>query len=229
MSKDIKIEVADSAGELVKEPVALTIIGTIRAPGAWLEKRKEELDPLIKCSHVLVDKQGAKIELVINESSAYATRVTGWIEASSETTVLPINTGKSLSPLALSDLIKLNRYLFASREAAMKLVGDLRSAKSKIDGYIERAKDDRGNYAMVKRQAIDSTIPDGFDLQIPIVRGGIATIVHVEICINHETLDCTLQSPDLLEQLRDVREAAIDEQVKRITEITAGRIVIVMV
>ncbi|MCX7003871.1 MAG: hypothetical protein NTV22_11435 [bacterium] len=130
--------------------------------------------------------------------------------------MLPINTGKALTPLALSDLIKMHRYLFSTRDAALKLVSDLRSAKTKIDGYFERAKDDRGNFAQIRRQAIESTIPEGFDLSLPIVRGQNPIDVHVEIAINPDTLECTLLAPDLTEKQRVLREELISEELEAI-------------
>lgn len=234
----LHINLAQGTSELVlrsgaalelREPDQVVIAGCITAPADWLEKRASTLSTEKRLqSHVIVDEDNGRITLRIDETNPYGTAICGVVLPSEESKVLPINTGKAMSALALSDMIKAHRYLFDSTEAAMKLVTALRGMKAKIDGDVEKARDDRGNYAIVRRQSIESNIPQGFYLRIPILKGLLAIVVTVEISIDTDTLEVRLISPNLTELTRDATKACLSTELQRIIE-CAPEIVIVRV
>jgi hypothetical protein len=102
----------------------------------------------------------------------------------------------------------------------MKLVSDLRSFKAKVDKQIEQTKDDRANYNIKKIQAVESNLPEAFDLVIPIFKGQTSVKVTIEISIDPNTLDCTLISPVVNDIVNELRDKLIDDEIELIKVLT---------
>lgn len=107
-----------------------------------------------------------------------------------------INSGKSYSTFELSDFIKMNRHYFENKEYAMKLVAELRNFEGKVNRDIEAKADDRGNKRALINQVVESNIPSGFFLELPVFVGQEKERLEVEININ-SSFECFLISPDL--------------------------------
>lgn len=126
-----------------------------------------------------------------------------------------INSGKSYSTFELSDFIKMNRHYFENKEYAMKLVSELRNFEGKVNRDLEAKTDERGNKRALINQVVESNIPLGFFLELPIFVGQEKTRLEVEININ-SSFECFLISPDL-KQLIDLESKSIlDEQLNKI-------------
>jgi hypothetical protein len=236
MKENIKIEVNGNAGELViregaalpqHEPTSVTLCGEIEAPVRFLSARKVLMTKEAQlASHVVASRGKREIRLTVDESSFFKKTVKGVLEASKESGELPINKSESISCLALSDLIKMRRYLFASPDAAMKLVADLRGLKARIEGNVEKSKDDRGNYAIMRRQVVESNIPASFAVCMPLFAGFLKVTVQVEIAVDADTLECRLVSPHMVEAVRDAADEIMCKQVEAIAKLCPDILVI---
>ncbi|MCG9792508.1 hypothetical protein [Flavobacterium algicola] len=118
-----------------------------------------------------------------------------------------INSGKSYSTFELADFIKMNRHYFENKEYAMKLVSELRNFEGKVNRDIEGRTDDRGNKRALINQVVESNIPSGFFLELPVFVGQDKTRLEIEVSIN-ASFECSLISPDL-KQLIDLESKTI--------------------
>lgn len=126
-----------------------------------------------------------------------------------------INSGKSYSTFELADFIKMNRHYFENKDYAMKLVNELRNFEGKVNRDVEARSDERGNKRALINQVVESNIPSGFFLELPVFVGQKNTRLEVEVNIT-ASFECTLISPDL-KQLIDLESKNIlDEQLEKI-------------
>lgn len=126
-----------------------------------------------------------------------------------------INSGKSYSTFELADFIKMNRHYFENKEYAMKLVSELRNFEGKVNRDLEAKADERGNRRALINQVVESNIPTGFFLELPIFVGQTKTRLEVEININ-SSFECFLISPDLKQLIDQESKSILDEQLEKI-------------
>ena len=116
-----------------------------------------------------------------------------------------INGKKTYNTFELADFIKMNRHYFENKEYAMKLVSELRGFEGKVNRDVEAKADTRGNAKMLINQVVESNIPAGFYLVLPVFIGQEKVRLSVEINITSD-FTCSLISPDL--------KQLIDEETK---------------
>jgi len=193
-------------------PQKVDIVGLIGCPAEFIEKR--EIDKTV--SYITFSKQSKKIVLVVNESSFYATRITGMLKIHPKLLNWGINESKDYNTHELADKIKMNRHYFASQAVAMKLVTELKNFKAKVDKQIELSNNNRGNMKAAVEQVAETNIPESFTLSLPVFDGQPNVDVVVEIYINPTTLTCSLVSPELEAYIESQTEAIIGEQIDKI-------------
>lgn len=208
----------------LKEPKAVSIIGTIDAPARWVEKRKDDI--VSADAHVLVDRDRMTITLNTDENSAYMDQIVGTLTLSTEMYEFGINTGEYMSCFDMADRIKQLRTYFETQQEAMKLVTELRSFKAKIDKELELSDDKRGNQTIMRAQTVESNLPKSFKVNMPIFKGTDKRTFEVEVEINPKDLSCTLVSPDAHDIVVQERDIQMDGVLVRIAE-AAPNIVII--
>jgi hypothetical protein len=129
-----------------------------------------------------------------------------------------INEGKTYSTFELADFIKMNRHYFENKEYAMKLVAELRGFEGKVNRDLEAKADDRGNKKMLINQVVESNIPSGFHLVLPVFVGQEKIRLEVEINITSD-FSCYLISPDLQQLIDEETKIVIDEQLTKIKDL----------
>ncbi|MFH6966458.1 hypothetical protein [Flavobacterium sp. FlaQc-28] len=129
-----------------------------------------------------------------------------------------INSGRSYSTYELSDFIKMNRHYFENKDYAMKLVSELRNFEGKVNRDIEAKADDRGNKRALINQVVESNIPSGFFLELPVFVGQEKIRLEVEININ-SSFECMLISPDLKELIDLKSKEILGDQLKLIKDL----------
>lgn len=122
-----------------------------------------------------------------------------------------INSGKSYSTFELADFIKMNRHYFENKDYAMKLVSELRNFEGKVNRDLEAKTDDRGNKRALINQVVESNIPSGFHLEVPVFVGQEKIRLEVEVTIN-ASFECSLISPDLKELIDLKSKEILGEQ-----------------
>lgn len=206
----------------VKEPVKIKLSGTIGAPAEFLLKRMDQIDQINqKRCHIIVDREEISIKLVFNENDEYNRgEVTGTLEAYPKFTEFGINTGKVWTPTQLGLFFKMNRAFFTSREDNMKLVSDLMSFTATVNNSIERAANEKGDRTDKFEQVVNSNLPKSFNLVIPIFKGISAETIEVETFaqVDGRQVSFTLISPGAQAILEEIRDKAVDEQLKTIRE-----------
>lgn len=141
--------------------------------------------------------------------------ITGKLKLHPDLQKFEINSGKSYSTFELADFIKMNRHYFENKEYAMKLVAELRGFEGKVNRDIEAKTDDRGNRRALINQVVESNIPSGFFLELPVFVGQDKTRLEVEINITSD-FSCYLVSPDLKQLIDQESKSILDEQLQKI-------------
>jgi hypothetical protein len=202
-------------------PRSLRLTGNIDTVSRYLEKQKGTI-PILEGTmnaNIEIDREKMTIKLYVDPKGQSFDSIWGKLELHEDFLKFEINTGEEFSTTALAELFKMNRSCFKDRDAAMKLVKELRTFKAKIDKEVEKTSDDRANYTLHKSQAVDSNIPDNFYLVIPIFKGQPKHTIQVEININADSLNCSLISPEANDYISDQKNQIIDEQIKKIRDI----------
>ena len=197
-----------------KEPERVNISGTIEAPARWAENRKSIIPQL--GSHMTVDRQNMRIELVEDERSPYSNMLVGTMTLSDKFKEFGINSGKYITNFEMANLFKMNRSFFETKAVCMELVSKLKNLKANVNRQIEASTNDRGNRRELMDQVVQHNIPESFKLTLPIFNGTGPQEIEVEINVDADDLSCTLISPhakDLIEQMRNEK---IDDVIKRV-------------
>ena len=196
----------------------LAISGTLQAPGDFLSVRGEQF-PKDK-THVIVDDNAGTIRLTSGDRDEIGViNITGILKLHPDLVNLGVNNSAVVrQPQDLAKFIKMNRTLFESKDVAMTLVAQLRSFKAKVNKEMEESSDDRANYSSRIQQVVESNIPDGFKVNVPLFIGETAITFVVEIVIDPDDFGCALISPDAADLVKRNRKLLLDEQLKRFTD-----------
>lgn len=219
-----KIEVFEGQSLEIKPPLKVEVKGLIDSPFKYLEKRISELSPK-KCM-VIADVSNQTIKLIVDEKEHYNDTITGVLKINPEFEKFGINSGTVRDTFELADFIKMNRFYFKNKSVAMKLVSELKNFKAKVDNQIELSNNDRGNTRFLKNQVVESNIPEGFDLSIPIFKGASNEVFQVEININASDFGCTLISPVANDIIKELSEKQITEQLSKIEQLSPDLVII---
>ena len=217
LSDDIK-ELIIREGEALKvqEPLKLKINGCINSVSTFLKGRITEL--VIEACHILVDKEKRIITLITDETNYYSGSVSGSLTLDPDFLNFGINTMKKWDLRALSDFIKMNRSFFTRKEEAMDLVKQLREFKGKVEKEIEKKSDQRGNAKILYQQTVDSNIPEGFDLNIPVFKGCEKKKIKIEVNIiaRDADMECYLESVEAADLIRLETEKIFEKEMYQI-------------
>ena len=211
------------AAEL-KEPVKVSISGTIDSPIRWLQKRIKTIDQLK--SHILICRESGTITLKIEENDFYQTTIIGKLEVSPEFKKMGLNSGEYHTNFEMADLFKMNRILFENRDVSMKLVTELQRFKAKVEKDIEQSDNNRGDRKMLLQQTVDSNLPDKFKLKMPLFVGEPKAVFEVEVYIRATDFCCTLISPDANDLMSEAVDICIGKQIEEIREIAPDIVII---
>lgn len=204
----------------IKAPRGIEISGDIYSPLNWLQKNNI---PNNQDAAVMVRTDVRSIILEYNMSNPYGIcMVVGKLNISDKFNEWEINTGKSYDAKYLSEFIKMHRSHFTDKSEAMRLSSELANIKVKVDKEIEKSDNNRGDYrAVLAQKVIESNIPHGFKLNIPLFEGHKKVEVNVEIYINPNNYSVSLISPDAEDYVTESAGDIIDSVVARIVEIRA--------
>ncbi len=209
-----------------KEPVRVSIDGTIESPLMWLEKRIELIRQ--KASNIIVNRDKMRFCLTIDEKDYYQTIVAGSLKESKEMVEFGINTDKKWEPIKLSKFLKMHRAFFTDKSANMMLVSTLKNFKAKIVADVERSKEENGSRTDNYSQVVDSNIPKPFKLNIPLFKGFACEEIEVEIYADVDGRDVSLSlvSAGANEAIEEYKNKVIDEQLDAIRQIAPDIVII---
>ena len=214
-----EIEITHRKGLDAEAPLLIDITGNIDSVFNWLNKRTEINDK--RDSHIIVNRDEMSILLVFNETDPhYQGMVKGQLTYHPDFEKWKINEGKGWNHDELAEFIKMNRSCFKSKNDAMKLSGELKNLKIKVDKEVEASNDNRGNVKVLAAQTvIDSSIPKSFLLNVPVFKGQDKQEFEVEVYVNPNNFQVTLVSPDANDIKDAVRDNIINEEIEKIEQI----------
>lgn len=202
----------------IYDRVPLSILGLINAPAAFFSSRKElkagnYFDP--ETTHVIVDKESLKIQLVVNESDKFKDTIIGKLSHTKEFLEFGINSGKGWSAGELSAFLKRRQYLLPDKDGALTLISALRNAKAKVTKNTESLSDDRGGKKNLIERSIESNIPLVFSVNLAIFEGDERERVDIEICLdeNNGIVCCTLESIATIERIEERGKAILEKEI----------------
>lgn len=209
-----------------KEPLKVSISGTIDAPFRWLEKRVELINQ--KSANIIVNRDKMGLALTIEETSYYQTKIGGILQPSKEMQEFGINTEKKWEPIKLSQFFKMHRAFFKDKTENMMLVSVLKNFKAKVNQDIERSKEENGSKTDNYSQVVDSNLPKSFKLNIPLFKGFASEEIEVEIYADVDGRDVSLAlvSAGANEAIEEYKNRVIDEQIENIKGVAPNIVII---
>lgn len=224
------------APENFKTRDGISITGTIGVPLAHLEKKSlticgsesiseiETLQPgennVINESYLKVNREAMILEFVEFAGKAHQSNYAGKLEFTAEILDFGINNpGKQYKPIRLAEKIKMNQARFESKSIALSLVSELVNFEAKVEQDIADKDDGRANTKMLRAQSVKTNIPEGFNMKLPVFKGGDEVTFLVEIYIDPYELTCSLVSPELNSYTIENRDRIIDGQLDEIKKL----------
>lgn len=206
---------------VVHDDKAVRIKGSIAAPGNFYEGRKEQLEPVIKKSHIVYDYRNLFIKLIAVENNDINTVVTGELMLNPDLKIFDINSGAKYSVKDLYNKLRMNKVYFADKAQCNAIVEKLQSTKTTVEKNIE-AEQNKGNgkERNVYDVAVRGIEPMSFDLRMPIYVGQQPVNVRVEINIDARTGEVLfwLESVELEEIKTLDAKNIIDKELARFKE-----------
>lgn len=108
----------------------------------------------------------------------------------------------------------------------MKLVTELQNFRAKVDKEIEKSDNNRGDKRLLINQAVQSNLPEAFNLHIPIFKGTPKQTINVEVYINPSDFSCTLVSAEANDLLEEMRDREMDSVLERISAVCPDIVII---
>lgn len=198
----------------LKEPQKIEIVGNSWTVSNYLQGRKINVSD----SFIKVDRTNATIELTENASNYYANFIKSALKIDPIISKLGINNEKYIPAAKLADLLKMNRYYFASQTDGMQLISELKNITAKVDKEIEKSSNDRGNRTDKVMQVCKTNVREKFVFNIPTFKGSEPQFCEVELYFEPEKLEVQLVSPELNEMLVDGINKAIDDEIDLISK-----------
>lgn len=220
------LEVRTGEAQILRDPQVLKLLDcAIDSPLRYLQKRVKQID-LLSC-HLTVDRERLMLLLTINENSYFMDHIQGVLKLSPEYERMGVNSYDYVTPLVMSERIKMNRSLFENQTQAMELVTQLRQFRARIDKDIERNIDlNKGDKKLTVIQSVETNLPKKFNLFIPIFVGLPKQVVEVETYFNPDDLTCCLISPQANDIMQNIKDTEIDRQITEIITIAPELLII---
>lgn len=212
-----RVEVLEGKTEPVHYESSLNVNGSINSVHEYLSK-PQIVEEDIHNSKVEFSYSDLFLNLIYSARRRNPDHINGSLKLHQDLLKFQINGSKTYNTLELSDFIKMNRHYFENKDIAMKLVSELRNFEGKVHRDIEMKADTRANQKVLIHQAVESNIPDGFILVLPVFVGQDKVRLPVEINITAD-FSCSLISPDLKQMVDEETKVIIDGQLELIKKL----------
>lgn len=203
----------------VANPDNILIEGAIDAPSRFVAKR--EVDP--KTSYCYYSVSEGQIRMVVNENRAYGRHeILGSLKLSPKFINLGINSEATYTPKQLARKFKLLRSLFTDNDDHMKICKTLNNLELKVEQTIQDLDDRKGNVTLLRRQALESNIPDIFTMILPIILGEPKQTIEVQVSVFYAnaTIQCQLESVEAADYIEETFEKRVLEEIKLLEDHT---------
>lgn len=208
----------------VYEPVKYAASGVIDTVFRYLEKRVELIDQLD--TTIKIDREKMSISMVVHDKDHFSENVSGKLSVHPDFEKFNINNGEQKTPEKWGDFFRMNRSFFQSKSENLGLVAKLKGFTANVQKVVEEKMATNGNRKSLMDQVVTHNLPDAFKLNLPLFRGQPAKSIEVEIVIDSQSLDASLESPEANEFMDKVKNEAIDEQIELIKGIAPQVLII---
>lgn len=224
-----KVEVIFRQGNAIKQldpkdPLKVSISGVLDSPLKWLQKRITLIDQ--KASNIVVDREAFKMTLTVSETDHYQTVIVGQLTVDPVFKKFGINENVERDNFKLADFFKMHRSYFEDSSVANSLVYDLKNFVAKIDAAVESSNNNKGSKSSLRRQTVESNLPDKFRLNLPVIKGYPKKAFEVEVYVDADTFGCTLISPDAAEIFQNITDVAFEDVLNEIRSIAPDLVII---
>lgn len=129
-----------------------------------------------------------------------------------------INSGKQFSRKELLALFRFNRRFFVDGELCGELITELNSLQLNANQQMKEHDDDRGSMDYQFQQQVESSLPQSFELIIPVFVGLKPQRVEVDLRFQvlGNKVDFWLESPELQEIKDKLAEEVIVDEVDKL-------------
>lgn len=174
---------------------AVGIHGSIESVAEYIKKRKDEIDT--KRTHILIDRDNAKITLHDGEDHMLETVVTGKMIMTTDFDKFKINGTAWDSPKQLGEFLRRQKRWFVDKAIHAKLVDSLLKFKATVQREVEKSDNKRGATIDIVMQKVTTDIPERFLLEIPIFKGCKPTKFEVELFFDMRDAGCKINLDSL--------------------------------
>lgn len=188
-------------------------IGTVRE---FLTKKKGL--NLNECT-LFVNEDEKRIWVVVEERNEWAGTISGSFKVSVPITELGINTGKKHDSFQLSLYFRMNRKLFVHNENCLTFISLLQNFQAKVEKEVNDQKDVKGNYNILRQQAVRSNMPETINLRLQPLKGFEFRDYPVEVIVDPTDLRIQLDCPKLKEESEEIVKAAIENEIRAISDL----------
>lgn len=200
-------------------PAKLAYAGRLDTPRLFLTPKEGNYDKLQ--STFEVDAENNKVRFVGTEKShESADTITGALVASEAIEQFKLNTGFRWAVPQLIELVKRMRPYFASQDAQVALITQLRNWSIGVSKLFEEVANQDGNAKRAVTVRVEGQAPAPFKLHLPIYKGYPKETFEVEFGVDAESsagVKLYMDSPQLLDLLLDKKEEYIKAEVEYFT------------
>lgn len=222
MEQEIKLNIAEGVSEVViregqalvlDPPVKVSVTGLITAPAEYFTKRKPQIDS----SHIICDRNKRNITLITEEKNCKGTVISGHLKYNKELADFNINKNTMYGLKELTQLLRIKRMHFESKEEHRKTIEALNKFYAKIMIELKDSDDHKGNIEKSIKKQTESNSPLSFKLDIPIYEGQPKNKIFVDVLadVSDAQVKFWLESVDLIELEFDLRDKIIDAQLNK--------------
>lgn len=208
----------EAAPQKVIEPERVEFQGQLESPLNYVKHLSNE--GLLDTSKALVevDEDKGAILFYPYRNDFYSDSIKGRLQASKELEEWPINSGRIFSPKEMAGFIKHRRIHFEDVSVNMNLVSKLEKFSATVNQNIDNEDDGRGHKKRNFTEDIQHDIEEGFNLSIPLIKGGPRESLGVEIGVLNQngSIQIWLESRELRERKEEIFKKEIERVVQEI-------------
>lgn len=197
----------------VFRPKGYNIDGQMGSCLEFASKRKP--DP--KHTVVIVKRDAAQIQLKVGTHLPKEEQIiiSDQLQFHQHYAELGIEKKKFSDPAELGELLRRRKRYFANAEKGMKVISALKNFSSKVESQIEKLDDKHaGKYRAVVDKVVQSNLPEGFILKMPIFKGVEPKEFKVELLIDvrDRAVSIWMESIELEEIIQETIDYAIEKE-----------------
>jgi hypothetical protein len=201
-----------------KAPLNLVFNGDMYAPILFWEKRIAVYRAKTNVCHVEIDKENFRVKLVTDENDPWLkNEINGEMQLFADFLSFKINQKSEWDSFDLAQHCRMNKYLFDDASDNAQMVTALMNIKAKVKGEVEKYDSKRGDTKNLVESVVNHNIPNGFILNMEVIKGlgKIKFFVEINVKFTDSTFHISLISPELKEIIDGYKAKVISEIVER--------------